>query len=383
MAPTWCLEKQSMNVILHLGMPKCGSSALQTYLSGPALQRDTGGRCTYVALHAQGKLLAGPDLMAYARASAYGYCSSHAASVISQYSASQKRSLRSQLQELGKQYETLIFSCEGWGPNAHRFARGCLFADKAFDVTVVGYVRPQMEWLNSAWWQWGAWGELSLGKWIERNRVKALWHTVMQAWAAQPWVRQAQTRLLNGEVVQDFMSSLGYHIPAQPRANQSLPATVLRLFQRNRRLRPGVHDSAIEFVLARQLKMEGGSTPWVLRQRMVSELLPFYRKDNERLLETLPAEQRQKMQGDARWWDAAHYLQRPVGRPVAGQIDAAALEKLTVAALEAVHRLDAQVRQMEKAMVTGVNPSPGPQLGAAQPDAARPKSNSAIVGMGL
>jgi uncharacterized small protein (DUF1192 family) len=336
-----------MNVLLHLGMPKCGSSALQTYLSSPTFAKDSGGRCAYVALHAGGKLLWGDALHANAAASPFGYCSSHMGNVLSRYTPDQKRAVQAGMRDLLRSHDLLVLSCEGWGANHTLFFDDCLFDDPAFQIGALAWVRPQIEWMNSAWWQWGAWSKASASKWIQHTRPKAQWHTAARAWSKKPWVKQVGFRLLEGEIVQDFMGLLGYPVSPQASANESLPASVLRLFQRNRSLRPGVHDSAIEFSLARHLRLGGGKTPWILRQKMVERLLKYYRKDNEALLAALPADQGERMRNNPLWWDASAYAERTLSTPTPGAPKVDELEALTVAALETIARLDAQLRRLE------------------------------------
>jgi hypothetical protein len=336
-----------MKVLLHIGMPKCGSSALQTYLSSQAFAETCHRRYAYVALQEKGGVLAGSELLERAAASAFAYCSSHDAKLVAELTARERNAALASFKALGQKYDTLILSSEGWGPLPQLFADDCLFSDDALEVTVVAYVRPQLEWMNSAWWQWGAWADVPMMKWVNRNRSRAQWDRLLEHWSAKPWVKQVDVRLLEGDVVQDFMGYLGYPIPPQPRANQSLPETVLRLFQRNRQLRPGPHDSAIEFVLARHLKLDAGKSPWVLRPKMIGPLIEFYRQENERLVRKLPEEQRQKILGDPRWWDAEVYAQRETSKVMVGKLRADDVEPLAVAALDAIKRMDAEIRRLK------------------------------------
>jgi len=335
-----------MNILLHVGMPKCGSSALQSYLSSEEFTHATQGKCAYLALHADGKLLQGENIVRKTASSVHGYCASHNGNLMSSYTPDQQSEVRAILHEMAQRYDTLVFSCEGWGAHPQHFKDDCLFADAAFDVTVLAYVRPQVEWMNSAWWQWGAWTKLPMGQWINRNRPQAQWHSLLQQWAAMPWVKKVDARLLAGDVVQDFMHYLGYEIAGQTRTNQSLPGIVLRLFQHNRQLRPGPHDSAIEFVLARHLQLEAGKTPWIIRPQMVQNLLDYYLPDNKMLLEMLPAGMRQKMHDDPRWWSPAPYEERKLSPVQVKNLDREELEQLAVSALESIRDLDNELRKL-------------------------------------
>ncbi len=153
-------------------------------------------------------------------------------------------------------------------------------------------------------------------------------------------------RLLKGDIVQDFMSHLGYQIPEQVRTNQALPELVLRLFQRNRQLRPEPHESEIEFALMRHLNIAGKRAPWVMRQNMVERLLRLYHEDNESLLRFLPEAQRDVMRHDPRWWDVSAYADKKPGKLEKMNLPKGELEELTVAAMEAIVRLDEEVRRL-------------------------------------
>ncbi|MDQ9172260.1 hypothetical protein Q8A64_17760 [Oxalobacteraceae bacterium R-40] len=297
----------------------------------------------------QGKIVWGEDLYAIAALSPYGYCASHAGKVLETYSDSQKHNARAVIRELMQEYETVVFSCEAWGRAPNAFSENCLFADE-FNVRVVAYVRPQVEWMNSAWWQWGAWTDLPLIRWIQKNRSKAKWHQILQAWRRKSWVGNIDIRILEDDIVQDFVSHLGdYSISIQPYANQGLPDIALRLFQRNRALRQSAHASAIEFILSRNIAFGQNyePTPWVLRPKLIAQLLDYYRSDNEALLDCLPEVQKIKIKGNAFWWDTGPYMEKPFHKAADKKIPLEELEQLTVDALQTISRLDARLREFQ------------------------------------
>jgi len=342
-----------MKILLHVGMGKCGSSALQSYLSSLDFERATDGRCLYVALYNDGQLKWGEELIGDAATSVYGYRSSQTRSLKSAFDGEQRNSMRDKLLELGEKYDNLVFSNEGWGEIPGKIAEDCLFADEAFHVSVMLYIRPQIEWLNSAWWQWGAWTKAPMQKWVNRKLASASWLTLLQQWAAKPWVKKVDVRLVDGDVVSDFLDYLGYKIPPQPRSNKGLPGSVLRIFQRNRQLRPGPHDSAIEFALSRHLQLEDASTPWILFPWQIKKFIEYYRQENEQLVHYLPVNQRQKMLEDARWWSAETYSDRKHSSPLPNRLNIDELEQLAVAALVAVARLDTEILRLKQKQIPG------------------------------
>lgn len=339
-------QSTSAKVLLHIGMPKCGSSALQSYLSSPDLDRITNGRCIYAALNENGQLLSGMPLIRRAQASPHGYVSSVRADAMNGFSARQKAKAQTGLCHLSKSHEWLILSCEAWGPNPQQFTEDCLFADLGLDVHLLAYVRPQIEWMNSSWWQWGAWTSLNPRPWIMRERNSALWFSVLRQWAHKPWVKTVSVRLLDGDIIQDCMNHLGYQVSGQPPINQSLPEIVLRLFQRHRHLRPGPHASAIDFSLSRHLCLNTKKTPFIIGPIIGKELIDFFREDNEQLAQILSPQQREKMLSDPRWWQSERCLKGSLHNAFVETLDVDDLEQLAVAAIKAIESLDAEVRRL-------------------------------------
>jgi len=327
-------------------MPKCGSSALQTYLSSSDFERVTKGRCVYLALKDDGRVLSGETLLRRAQMSPYGYTTSAQANALAALDTRQKTDVRASLYRLGEKHDWLILSSEAWGPTAQHFTDECLFADPAFEIHVLGYVRPQVEWINSAWWQWGAWTQLKPRQWIDRERKKALWYSLFHQWSAKTWIKSLNVRLLNDDIVQDFMSHLGYQVSNQSRINQSLPAIVLRLFQRHRHLRPDPHASAIEFVLARHLHLNTKKTPWIMGTAITSKLIDFFREDNEKLAQMLSPQQREHLISDPRWWQAEYYQQRSIEKAFVDRIDVDELERFAVAAIETINDIELELREL-------------------------------------
>ena len=306
----------------------------------------TEGRCAYLILKQDGELVWGESLLKLALASPHGYASSDNAELVRVLSHTQRSNARAKLKYLGQKYEWLIFSSESWGPKAHLFGDDWLFADPAFEIHLLAYIRPQIEWLNSAWWQWGAWTRMQPRPWFNRMRKNAQWHPLLKQWKDKLWVNSLTVRLMDGDIVCDAMNYLGYELPEQPRVHQGLPAIVLRLFQRHRHLRPGPHASAIDFVLARHLELEAKGTPWVIGPGLVKELVDFFREDNQKLAQMLTQDQGRRLLDDPRWWKAEAYDTADLEKALVAKLDMKDLETFSVAAMKAIDMLDAEVRRL-------------------------------------
>lgn len=339
--------------VLHVGMPKCGSSALQTALSAhPELRGAGASRACYVALHPRGELLAGEALRARAGDSALGYVVSARDEQLAALGTLALRGLAGALREVADD-ALLLLSNEGWGNHHAVFREGRLLERLGLEAEVVFYVRPQVGCCNSAWWQWGAWSGKPLPAWIDRHLPRMQWHAVAAAWREVPGVTRVRPRLLpEAGIVQDFCGLFGLEPPPDLRANASLPAPVLRLLQRHRALRPGPHDAAVEFALSRHLALEG-SPPWVLPPAQVERILDQCRAGNEALAAMLDAPDAQRMRDDPAWWSAAHWAGRQAEPWKPRPPDADESDALAAAAIAAIERLDAENRALRARLREG------------------------------
>jgi hypothetical protein len=325
-------------------MPKCGSSALQTFLSSEAFLSFGADGVGYAALESDGQIKSGEELVNAAEISQFDYSASTEVEVFAKFDNDRELAAARGLISLLSEKDVVVLSCEGWGMRPQFFSDNCLFSRLGCDVDIVLYTRPQIEWLNTAWWQWGAWADVPFDFWVEHTKHEILWDVLADKWTDKPWVNSVYVRVLSGDIVSDFMSLLGYSGIKGVNANKSLSNSILRLFQRNRSLRKGPHDSKIDFALARNLDVITGKVPFVIERHLVSRLVDYYRESNERLASMLSDEQRQVMLNDNRWWSGGSYDNRKVCNPGPEVMSMSELEDLAVAALKAIVRLDAENR---------------------------------------
>ena len=139
----------------HIGFSKTGSSSLQGYLSfNPVHEtRKTHEKLMYCSFEKGGKIIYGEDLLKSAISTPLKYSSSF--SGIAEQLENSKTKL--ELDKIFEQGVTPIFSQEDWGRTAEHFKHSDFFGQLELDVYVIVYVRPQVDWFNSAWWQWFAW----------------------------------------------------------------------------------------------------------------------------------------------------------------------------------------------------------------------------------
>ncbi|MBK7522589.1 MAG: hypothetical protein IPI75_21180 [Gammaproteobacteria bacterium] len=334
----------SISVVLHVGMPKCGSSALQLALSGSPELRDRDARALrYVALLGNGKLLQGSALRDRAANLSSGYVASVRVAHLGGFAGVRRRGVAGQLREAASGGARLLLSNEAWGHEHAEFRDTRILEQLGVDAEVVIYVRPQVAWCNSAWWQWGAWKDVPPQRWVRNQQQRVGWADVVKGWQQVPGVSKVHVRLLPPDIVADFCALLGAAAPLTAAVNPSLPETVLRVFQRHRWLRATPDDSAIEFAIGRHLHFEGAGTPWVLDADTCARIVHESHGSNLELLELLDDESRARMRDDPAWWSAQFYAGRGVQGWKPPPANAAQSDQLAAAALDALFRVDTQL----------------------------------------
>lgn len=337
------------SAVLHIGFGKCGSSALQEALSKhPSLGNSPERPIEYVSLTPDG-ILSRSELFYVARRNAFGYESSVAAHELAAFEDAELASMAQVLAPLiGNSGGRVILSNEGWVNERKSFEESGLLTALGLECEVVAYARPPVEWINSAWWQWGAWTGAPFDRWLNGTLGKVQWADMIEPWQRLPGVEKITARLLPDDVVADFSGLLGVSSPDVGRPNTSLPGSVLRLYQRHSELRPGPHRSAIDFVLARHLRGLGGQTPWILDSKTIERIIEATRDSNFRFLEYLDVDSREQMRADPRWWDPAAYGNHEIESPGEQPPDAEAVDALAAEALQRVFDLDQDNRRLRK-----------------------------------
>jgi len=341
-----------MKIILHIGMPKCGTSSLQNFLSSSEFYETAKlNRIGYAAIDLNGDLLMGTQLIKKASESDFGYITSCSATDISAFDKTTQKNLLRSIASLKDGYDTLIFSNEGWGINPSHFLNNVFLSSKELRVTILGFVRPQIEWLNSAWWQWGAWTTSPFRRWININKSKAKWYELFSEWKKKKWVENIEIKLLTPDIVADLNTFLGLHLDSnryREKLNKGLPEPILRLYQRNRHLRPGPHNSRIDFILSNHICFDNNTSTWIMPSDFSKALIEYFRDDNKNLLSVLPSDQQNRMKIDDLWWSSEAYLTRTIRPLRARNLKAVELEPILIRALEAIVRLNDELKTNKK-----------------------------------
>jgi hypothetical protein len=176
-----------------------------------------------------------------------------------------------------------------------------LFAglDSGFDVRVIFYLRPQFQWIPSAWKQWGLKKGVPLSDFVSqciaahrpsfRHGVET-WKSALPA--ATVHIRFLIPELLRGgNPAQDFFNLLElpegrYDLQAEPR-NPSLDVSILHVLSKNPHLFSDVHDNSLMLALTRALPKKFRSTNIeMLSPEQAARIEECFRDENLWLLKT-------------------------------------------------------------------------------------------------
>lgn len=294
-------------LILHVGAPKCGSSALQSALSmTPDLVNQEGRRLRYTAWRQVGRVgpvQYGRNVTIMAQLSAYGYACWPNVAVDDTQAAMFRALDRVRLGGLRKGHVP-IASNEGWISRAGTFAP-VLERWGYPPVEVVAFLRPVVEWQNSAFWQWGFWNVPSLDTWLSRGSLSYRFGLDLEAWAGIPNVR-VRFGWAQPDAVAQFAKWQGVELkPAQERNVSSSPP-LIGVLRRNRRLRPSGHEARTEFVVQRWCPPVPGRRLWAILARHVHQMRPVSRENLAALRRIASDREMQAVCDDPRWLQERH-----------------------------------------------------------------------------
>jgi hypothetical protein len=175
--------------------------------------------------------------------------------------------------------------------------------DDHSDVRVIFYVRPQLQWIPSAWKQWGLKQGITLSDFVSKciDGGRPAFRLGIEAWkSALPkagvHVRFLIPELLNGgNPAQDFFQVVGlseneYSFENVPR-NPSLDVSILHVLSKNPHLFSGVHDNALPLALTRALsKKFRANNVQMLSAEQQARIEERFRDENLWLLKTYCSE---------------------------------------------------------------------------------------------
>lgn len=299
---------------IHIGFGKCGSSAIQGYFTqNPVVRKKTKGNIYYAVINGQGNVVFGNDIKSLPK-TPFGYQSSVSLHhIVKRTDDSIKKKLAEIFDNINEE-DDLLLSNEGWCNEYDLASDLMLLLPSNIAVQVIAIVRPPVEWINSAWWQWGAWSDVSFERWVKKNiSIVKDWTTVVEKWSRK--LNSEKIILpLTSNIITDFSELLELVELPSSKSNSSLPEELLRVFQRNRSLRKGPHDSSIEFTLANKIDFSKykNKTPWVIDSNLTGVIIEETKVMFVDALSYMPMKYHKKFIDNKRWTSVEEYAGKRV-----------------------------------------------------------------------
>ncbi len=302
-----------MKIFVHPGFGKCASSSLQAILSNyPNHNLDSKSHLHYLCI-GKDSIIVGEQITNRSRNNSFGYLSSANASVIAQNAASLNDQLLRIIDSLPAN-DVIILSCEGWCGDPRSLKTLDVLSSTKHECIFISFVRAPVSWINSAFWQWGAWSDLSQADWITKAGSKgANWFQALELASREfPLAQHKVIPLTRGaDVITAFFREIGMESNYiselnMSSSNVSLPLEILHLYLRFPDLRPTPHASAIDFRIARlissQTLMLLQRKPWAITKAQVSNLIDLSSPSISNLSEHYLSTEAQAAIGDDDEW---------------------------------------------------------------------------------
>jgi hypothetical protein len=331
-------------------MPKCASSSLQQYFSSNQFSIDASDRIIYAAVNGDGDVISGEDLYREARRNSHGYVSSCSSDILASFDNKKSKTIREKLIKIARDGKAILLSNEEWGGSPIIFGRNNVFNDDKFNVSIYCYIRPQVEFMNSAWWQWGAWTGSPFNSWIIKNLKLANWSELLNSWSSISWIRSLHAFPLRPDVIKHFSNQLGFESKQDTHTNKNLPLRVLRFLQRHRDLRASPHDSEIDFILGRQPELLTGNSAWVITEILAKEIIKKSTPENLKLITFLHPKDWDLILLNPRWWSPEEYQKIDKVLPSFGRFNPHEVDKFLFDAIKAIIRLDQENRELHSSL---------------------------------
>jgi len=309
-------DNKNLRSVLHIGAGKCGSSSIQSFLSHhPSLK--TGpfhSKLTYACLSKNG-LKTESKIERNLKRQVSGYVSSPGVAKLSHFAPRRKSAIKDLV---AAHPDDLIFSCEGWlqalrQPDAFNLILDLVAPQESQrNVELIAFVRPPVKWINSAWWQWGAWENSDFESWLETSLGAVQWFRYLSQAKDFPSVTSLTVEPIYQNVVHQLIDILDIqeidHVNTP--TNQSLPTEVLELFSLHRQHRPSAHVSFNDFLVGHVIASNTNQynpTPWVLSPQHIRRILEATHDSNHQLLELMDEPSKQRILNDPHWWQEDAY----------------------------------------------------------------------------
>lgn len=276
-------------MVLHIGAPKCASSTIQKYLGekfadlsdvNPSEDRNL----RYACLKEDGRIFWGRRLYTAQKLNVMGYESSVPFSEMTVPFHVMIREL-SHLFESGS---TVVLSCEGWAADSCLDSVKNTLEELNIEVDVFFVTRPPIEWMNSAWWQWGIWGGEKLEEWVRAKVDVVNFWRQLNFWSSLSVVGRVQVCDLSQNPLYLFQDFIG--APREDVRSINLrtsPALLEHLLNNKERHNRTIHNPEVEFKIGSMLRPSDRRLPSVIGGELADFVIRRFQEDNIELVKEI------------------------------------------------------------------------------------------------
>ena len=305
-----------MKSFIHIGLDKCGSSTLQRFFSENAHFHNSQNKSLEYKCLTKNGVLNGNQIKIKSREQTRGYLSSVGLNTLQKFSKKDFNDFKLK----NNDDIDLIYSCEGW---YRALKEGDLFLDLCTslegsikrELFFIIFLRSPVLWINSAWWQWGAWENNTLDdfeSWLETNTLNCCWYKYFSKFKKLPNKYKLIIKPLTKNLISDVQNILNINrsYKSPNIVNKSLPIEVLKFYIENPIFRPSGHENKFDYVFSNLISksnIESYEVPWILSDEHVRFIINNTRKSSNKLLKLMELEDQKYILNDPSWWDADYY----------------------------------------------------------------------------
>ena len=305
-----------MRTYIHIGLDKSGSSSIQQYLSENAYFKNSQNKLIEYKCLTKNGVLNGDQIKDSSHKEPSGYLSSIGLNKLADFSSKEFDDLKF----LNDVDNDLIYSCEGWYrglkqkklfSNLLKFLEGSIERELIF----VAFLRAPVLWINSAWWQWGAWENRNINdfeEWLEKSTLNCCWFRYFSEIQKFKKKYKLVLKPLTNKLIPDLENILDingkYKIPDV--VNKSLPIEVLKLYLEYPFFRPNSHQNSFDYIFSKLISksnMKQYKTPWILSNENIRFILNKTQKSNEQVIKLMELDDQKYILNDPSWWDFDYY----------------------------------------------------------------------------
>jgi len=262
----------------------------------------------YISIDFNGKVYSGNELTIKAKSYTSSYMNScsliHKGFVFPDEKMMEIKKELEMISEDGK--HLLVMSCEGFVHWIDQISETAFFEKLNTKIYPVCYLRNPVEWVNSAWWQWGAWGSDDIDNFITSGAgaLAFQWYDLLLKWQEYVGKENFITKILPKDINEDFFNHLNIKFENTSSNNKSLTAEMLTFFQKHRILRPGPEECEMDFIISSSFNNldKYNKTPWVLDKKYIEYILGNTENLQQNLPNLLDIKSKKLYDDDPKWY---------------------------------------------------------------------------------